>query len=48
MYTFVLNNCIMSSQFFVGLVIVCYILVVGGLFVIEYIKGKRGGNTNGH
>lgn len=38
----------MSSQFFVGLVIVCYVLVVSGLFVIEYIKGKRGGNSGHH
>ncbi len=37
----------MSSQYFIGLVAVCYVLAVGGLFVIEYIKTKRG-KGSGH
>jgi hypothetical protein len=38
----------MTSAFFISIVIIGYVLVVGGLFVIEFIKSKRGGNTGGH
>jgi len=38
----------MTSAFFISIVVISYVLVVSGLFVIEYIKSKRGGNTGHH
>jgi hypothetical protein len=47
-FTFVTKLINMTSAFFISIVIIGYVLVVGGLFVIEFIKSKRGGNTGGH
>gem|GEM_PF-1657358 len=38
----------MTSAFIIGIVLTCYVLAVSGLFVIEFIKSKRGGNTGHH
>ncbi len=38
----------MTSQFFVGIVIIGYLLVVSGLFVVEFIKSKRNKGHEGH
>lgn len=37
----------MTSSAIIGIVIVCYLLAVGGLFGIEFIKSKRG-KGSGH
>lgn len=38
----------MTSQFIIGIVITGYLLVVGGLFAIEFIKARRGGDSGHH